>query len=131
MERCAFKVNSTVPFVLPISLFYRQFQPAEGAASLAVLLLLHGIRFSSETWLKLNTLERLAEAGYRAVAIDLPGKITYMGILQDTQLGEVSLNNLKNLSNHKVVVLQGAGHPCYLDKPGEWHSAVLQFLQSL
>lgn len=53
-------------------LFYRQTLPSSGAARLCVLLL-HGIRFSSENWLKIGTLETLAGAGYRAVALDLPG----------------------------------------------------------
>lgn len=192
-------------------LFYRQALPSSGAARLCVLLL-HGIRFSSEDWQRIGTLESLAAAGYRAVAIDLPGlgqskaapapapvgqpapgvflrqvcealqtgpvviispslsgmyslpflfqhseqvkayipvapicteKFTaeqYSSVQtpalivygdQDTQLGEASLSNLKNLPNHKVVVMKGAGHPCYLDDPETWHKAVLDFLQLL
>ncbi|XP_030633154.1 putative protein-lysine deacylase ABHD14B [Chanos chanos] len=192
-------------------LFYRQAVPGSGDVQLSVLLL-HGIRFSSENWLKIGTLKTLAEAGHRAVAIDLPGlghskaaqapaavgelapgaflqqvcaglqlgavvlispslsgmyslpfllqhgadvkayvpvapictdKITaeqYHSVQtptlivygdQDTQLGEVSLSNLKNLPNHKVVVMKGAGHPCYLDDPETWHKALLDFLKTL
>jgi abhydrolase domain-containing protein 14 len=37
------------------------------------VLLLHGAKFDSSTWNELGTLESLAQAGYRAVALDIPG----------------------------------------------------------
>ncbi|XP_030618247.1 poly(rC)-binding protein 4 isoform X2 [Delphinapterus leucas] len=55
------------------SLFFREAHPGSGQATRFSVLLLHGIRFSSETWQNLGTLHRLAQAGYWAVAIDLPG----------------------------------------------------------
>uniref|UniRef100_A0A665TG17 Putative protein-lysine deacylase ABHD14B n=1 Tax=Echeneis naucrates TaxID=173247 RepID=A0A665TG17_ECHNA len=192
-------------------LFYRKSEPAAGEARVSVLLL-HGIRFTSENWLDIGTLETLAKAGCCAVAIDLPGlgrsksaeapapvgelapasflkevceqlrlspvvvispslsgmyslpflfqhqalvrayipvapictdKFTteqYQSVKvpslivygdQDTQLGEVSLQNLSNLANHSVVVMKGAGHPCYLDDPDTWHKALTHFLNTL
>lgn len=53
--------------------FYREALP-DGTPKQQVLLL-HGAAFSSETWLKLGTLQYLSAMGHRAVAIDIPGKL--------------------------------------------------------
>ncbi|CAL9704872.1 unnamed protein product [Knipowitschia caucasica] len=192
-------------------LFFRQSEPV-GAAPTLTVLLLHGIRFSSENWLNIGTLETLAKAGCRCVAVDLPGlgrskaaeppvatgqlapgqflrslceslglapvvivspslsgmyslpflmqhsamvrafvpvapictdKFTaeqYQSVKvpslivygdQDTQLGEASLHNLQHLTNHRVLVMKGAGHPCYLDDPDTWHKGLVDFTSAL
>ncbi|XP_029132127.1 protein ABHD14B isoform X1 [Labrus bergylta] len=192
-------------------LFFRQSEPSSGKARMS-LLLLHGIRFSSENWLNIGTLDTLARSGCRAVAIDLPGlgrsksaeapaavgELAPAGFLkdvcdqlnlspvvvispslsgmyslpflmqhqdlirgyvpvapictdkftaeqyqsvkvpslivygdQDAQLGELSLRNLSSLANHSVVMMKGAGHPCYLDDPDTWHKALTDFVNTL
>jgi pimeloyl-ACP methyl ester carboxylesterase len=55
------------------------------------VLLLHGARFDSRTWLDLGTLEVLDAAGCRAIAVDLPGygKSTTTTLAADALLAEL------------------------------------------
>ena len=44
-----------------------------GPSGPVTVLLLHGARFTSETWQELATIAELADAGHHVVAFDLPG----------------------------------------------------------
>lgn len=176
-----------------------------GEAEAPTVLLLHGGRFSAETWRELGTLDLLAREGYRALALDLPGRgrsedsdtppakflsaliplisehpmvvvspsmsgrfslplvaerpfelagfvpvapvgiPTYLERLEGSKVptlilwgGDdqmIPLEQGRQLSrampNSHLVVLEGASHPCYLDRPLAFHRELLQFLDSL
>jgi len=202
-----------------VNIHYKELAPSKDAnpdmKQKMDVLLLHGKKFSSKTWLDLSTLKHLAERGHRAVAVDLPGfgrsdsassldwdneqgfknreaflqslmatlhlrqpaivspsmsgafslpllvnrpnsvgayvpvapvytpkfaselymrtrvpTLIVVGDL-DTNLGVISVKNLKNLPLHKVLTLPNARHPAYLDQPDMWHKNLVEFLDNL
>ena len=176
-----------------------------GESTAPTVLLLHGARFSSETWRELGTVERLADEGYHVVALDLPGygrseassigresflaeamdalsiesatvvspsmsgqfsfplvikatdRVTgfvpvapagiarYRKALQRVQVPTLVVWGEKDriiplaesdglvvaLAGARRVILKGASHPCYLDRPDEFHDELLKFLEEL
>ncbi|NXN12968.1 ABHEA protein, partial [Indicator maculatus] len=50
---------------------------------------------------------------------------------RDTSLGPQALQSFQHLPRHRVAVLPDAGHACYLDKPEDFHRALLGFLRQL
>ncbi|CAL8340645.1 unnamed protein product [Lota lota] len=61
--------------------------------------------------------------------IQTPTLIVYGAL--DTNLGAQSHKNLMQLPRHTVVKIEGARHACYMDKPTEFHQALLDFLSKL
>ncbi len=176
-----------------------------GEANAPVVVLLHGARFSAETWRELGTLQFLARQGYRALALDLPGygksEVTDLSpakvlstllplltqrpvvVVSPSMSGRFSFplvtdrpayvagfvpvapagidRHLRQLEGSRMptlifwgendrlvpvkkgeqlshampasrlVVLEGASHPCYLDRPLDFHRELLQFLRGL
>lgn len=43
-------------------------------ADAPLVLFLHGMRFTSDDWVRIGTLRAVRRAGYRAMAVDLPGR---------------------------------------------------------
>ncbi|NXY80106.1 ABHEA protein, partial [Glareola pratincola] len=50
---------------------------------------------------------------------------------RDASLGLQALRNLQHLPRHRVAPVPDAGHACYLDKPEDFHRALLGFLRQL
>ena len=53
--------------------FYREARPRDRTQEKFTVLFLHGIGLSSTIWINIGTFEILAELGFRALAVDLPG----------------------------------------------------------
>jgi len=185
-----------------IRLSHCELHTLQAAGSGQAVVLLHGMKFQAETWQRLQTLDRLAAAGYRVIAVDIPGfghspaaatppgqalreLIDTMGLERpvlvgpsmggricleftlahpeavgglvlvgavgvqenSARLGQIAVPVLvvwggndavspianahllaRQIHNARLVVLDGARHPCYLDKPEDWHRELLAFL---
>lgn len=169
------------------------------------VLLLHGMKFQASTWQELGTLEQLADAGFHAAALDMPGfgRTPACSVDQDEvilkSIGEItrdpvilvgpsmggrialefalahqkllaglvlvgsvgveenrdslshitiptllvwgSEDRISPLSNCDLlaasvagaekIIIEGAPHPCYLDKPDTWHTELIRFIKTL
>ncbi len=176
-----------------------------GPPSGQTVVLLHGARFTSNTWRDLGTLEHLANAGYHVVALDLPGyghseastlaaevylaraletllpdrrvvvvspsmsggfslpfvaeqsdrvagyvPIAPVGISRyadalrrvqvpslvvwganDTLVPLAQADVLATALHGRTLILEEAGHACYVDRPEDFHRELLAFLQTL
>jgi abhydrolase domain-containing protein 14 len=67
----AFTMQSQQISVQEVLLHYLEAGQRDSARPSVVLL--HGGRFSAQTWVELGTIETLAQAGHHVIAIDLPG----------------------------------------------------------
>jgi len=67
------------------------------------IVLLHGAKFKAQTWKELGTIEAVANAGYRVVAIDMPGFGESPYCLME-QI-DVLYNVIKKLNIEKPVIL--------------------------
>ena len=169
------------------------------------VLLLHGARFTSETWHELGTIAMLAEAGHHVIAVDLPGygrseasgvarhdylhqtlgelwpasrfvivspsmsggfSLPFVARHPDRVAGYVPVapvgiddhraalervdvptlvvwgendqvipvsqaSVLAEALDGETLILGGESHPCYLDRPDEFHDALLNFVGEL
>ena len=55
-------------------IFYREATCQNCHDEKVPVLLLHGLKFTSKTWLDLQTIKTVAEHGYHVIAVDLPSK---------------------------------------------------------
>jgi pimeloyl-ACP methyl ester carboxylesterase len=84
------------------------------------VLLLHGGKFNAGTWKKLGTLDVLADAGYRALAIDLPGSGKSPGWRLDPKTFLAELIALLDIGRPVVLSPSRSGNlsfPLILDHP--------------
>lgn len=81
-----------------------------GPATAPAVLLLHGASFRAETWQDLGTLDFLGGAGYRAVAVSLPGFGQSEGSAVEPVEFMLALLNALNLDRPVLVSPSLSGH---------------------
>jgi abhydrolase domain-containing protein 14 len=47
---------------------------------------------------------------------------------KDTQLGLLSVGNLRNMPNSEIQEMKDAKHAAYEERPAEWHRLLFNFL---
>ena len=50
---------------------------------------------------------------------------------KDIPMGSTASQHLSALPNSYLHIMEGGGHPCYLDNPKEWHCLLYNFLEAL
>lgn len=85
--------------------YYREILPS-GKAKLDILLL-HGMRFTSNNWVEIDTPNILASSGYRVIALDLPGfgKSTYKLDTSHVSKGEFLWQFIKKTGMDSLVIV--------------------------
>jgi abhydrolase domain-containing protein 14 len=84
------------------------------------ILLLHGGKFKASTWKKLGTLDVLSGAGYRAVAVDLPGSGKSPGWKLDPKTFLMELIDVLDIGQPVVISPSRSGNlsfPLIVDHP--------------
>ncbi|KAG8506588.1 Protein ABHD14B [Galemys pyrenaicus] len=65
-------------------------------------------------------IDKISMANYANV------KTSVLIIYEDQDpMGQTSFEHLKQLASHWVLTIEGPSHPCYLDKPQEWHTGAI------
>ena len=95
------------------STFYREARPSNRTQEKFTVLFLHGIGLSSTIWINIGTFEILAELGYRALAVDLPGQGNSNGLSRPYKPDDI-LGYMTNLFtalelHHPVMVSPSTG----------------------
>ncbi|VDN55691.1 unnamed protein product [Dracunculus medinensis] len=87
-------------------IFYRNADPPLNNFAKGNVLLIHGQSFSSSTWLQHSTMEVIAAAGYRVIAIDLPGCGKTRGpAVPDEKKAEILLRTIRALELDSVIII--------------------------
>jgi len=88
-----------------VNIFYRE--SSQSVDSEVTLLLLHGMSFSSKTWLDLKTISFFTAAGFRTVAVDLPGFGNSEKLTSSIQYekSEFLMKLMKSLEISEVVIV--------------------------